>query len=129
MNSENVDNDDCSAGSTNCTITCTNCPSSINCPTTDLCQECIVNCTAQDACRDSSIYGHSCDNVIVNCESDGKQAGEGATIYAPDESGNLTVNVITGDNCFKGVTVIAPENGGSIDINCADTDDNDEWYL
>lgn len=70
--------------------------------------------------------------MTVNCFGD--NGAEDTTTYAPTKFGNLTLNVFSGDDCFKEATVIANKTN-AIEINCNDADDdeknnpNDEWYV
>ena len=99
------------------------------CPTTTECNSCIINCEQKEACKDTTIYGYSCQNVQLNCDAGThNDAFKNAYIYAPDSFGNLTMNMFSGDKCFSGVDIYAPYGSGFIQMNCNSTITDDNWY-
>ena len=99
---------------------------SIACPSTENCQSCLIDC-GTDGCKEKSIFGNSCSTMTINCVGD--EGAKDVTIYAPNNLGNLTMNVISGDHCFKDATVIA-NNTNTIKIHCDGSNgDGNEWYV
>ena len=113
------------------------CSHTIECPREDNCDSCVINCDTSNGgngCFGVALIGHSCSKMTINCNSTSGDVAETSFIYAPDSFGNLTINTVAGDDCFKSSFVYVPRNGGFVTLNCNkvpredNENNNDEWY-
>ena len=110
----------CLPNSASCTINCNNrysCPETIHCPSnTSTGCSCAISCLANHACRGSTIYSYECATVSILVENDYGLAS--SNIYAPDNSGSLTITSDSGEYGFYQSTVHGATNTDSITIDC-----------
>ena len=106
-----------------CHEVCHNRSVNYHCPTSPGCISCKIDCSAgNDICRNSTIYSHECDNVLVLVNSSTARSLQDATIFGP-ANGSLNVFINAKSQAIEGAKIHS-NNSKDILISVGSFDEN-----